>query len=264
MVRYHIVDAFADKIFSGNQAGVCVLESWPENALMQKIAQENNLSETAFIVRKDDHYGLRWFTPAVEIELCGHATLASAFVLFSFYDTNAQTLNFDTKSGVLEVERKGDLLEMNFPVRKQEKTEITDAMKRAVKAPILSAYSGYNLMLELENESRVRDLEPDITEIKKLAEYHGVIVTARGSDCDFVSRFFAPNVGVNEDPVTGSTHTSLVPFWSARLGKKELKARQLSKRGGSLYCRDGGERIFIAGKASLYLSGGEIFLDSVS
>ena len=254
-MRYYIVDAFTDRLFSGNQAGVCILETWPEDATMQDIAAENNLSETAFAAHDGAHYKLRWFTPATEIELCGHATLATAFVLANFVEPEAAEFEFHTLSGPLFVRRNGDLFELNFPVRAQQETEVTAQMRRAVDKLVVSAYAGYNLMLELEDENAVRDLVPDIEAIRDLRDYHGVIATARGSDCDFVSRFFAPNVGVDEDPVTGSTHTSLVPFWAARLGREELTARQLSKRGGMLYCRYAGDRVHISGHARLYLTG---------
>ena len=257
-MQYFMVDAFTDKLFSGNQAGVCVPETWPKDATMQSIAAENNLSETAFVVKDGAHYDLRWFTPAVEIELCGHATLATAFVLANHVDTDVDAFEFHTLSGPLFVRRQDDLFELNFPVRTQEKIAVTDEMRRALgktNTPVLSAYGGYNLMLELADEAAVLDLVPDIEAIRRLRAYHGVIVTAAGSDCDFVSRFFAPNVGVDEDPVTGSTHTSLVPYWAARLGRDELTARQLSKRGGTLYCRNAGERVHISGHARLYLSG---------
>ncbi len=259
-MKYYVVDAFADEVFRGNQAGVCVPDAPLGAEIMQKIAAENNLSETAFVVKNGGHYDLRWFTPSTEIELCGHATLGTAFVLSSLCDTTASSFEFHTLSGVLKVAKvvhpeAGDLLEMDFPVRPLVDTAVTEAMLAAAGVPIRAAWGGYNLMLELESEKAVKDLEPDIAAIKRLKEYHGVIVTARGESCDFVSRFFAPNVGVNEDPVTGSSHTTLIPLWSKRLGKTAMVARQLSKRGGTLYCRNAGERVLIAGKACLYLTG---------
>ena len=259
-MKYYVVDAFADEVFHGNQAGVCVTDAPLETGIMQKIAAENNLSETAFVVKNGTHYDLRWFTPAVEIELCGHATLGTAFVLSSLYDAAAPSFEFHTLSGVLKVSKTrhpvaGELLEMDFPVRPLIEIAATEAMSAAVNAPVRAAWGGYNLMLELENENTVKNLEPDIAAIKNLREYHGVIVTAKGESCDFVSRFFAPNVGINEDPVTGSSHTTLIPLWSKRLGKTEMTARQLSKRGGTLYCKNAGERVLIAGKACLYMAG---------
>lgn len=254
-MRYYIVDAFTDKVFGGNQAGVCVLDAPLKTETMQNIAMENKLSETAFAVRNGVHYDLRWFTPVVEDELCGHATLATAFVLSTLYDKEAPSFEFHTLSGVLTVARSGELLEMNFPVRTFAETGITETMRNAVGTTVLKAWSGYNLMLELPDEETVRNFQPDIAAIKKLTDYHGLIVTAKGDSCDFVSRFFAPLVGVDEDPVTGSSHTSLIPLWSQRLGKAEMTARQLSKRGGTLYCRNAGDRVLIAGKACLYLTG---------
>ena len=255
-MHYFVIDAFTDKLFHGNPAGVCVVDFWPEISLMQKIAAENNLPETAFVVKADDHYHLRWFTPTMEIPLCGHGTLATAYVLANYFDQKATQFEFTTeKSGSLHVEKKDELFELNFPVREQTPTSITEAMQRAVKVPIKGAYHGYNLMLELADEHTVQTLEPDIEQILKLADYHGVIVTAKGDSCDFVSRFFAPVTGSAEDPVTGSTHTVLIPFWSKRLGKNEMFAKQLSKRGGALYCKHADDRVYIAGSARLYLSG---------
>lgn len=257
---YFVVDAFTDKLFSGNPAGVCALPSWPDAGLMQNIARENNLSETAFVVGGGPDYELRWFTPAVEIELCGHATLATAFILCSFFGAGRETMKFSTQSGILSVEPKGDLLEMNFPARQQSRVEIDARMTKAVSVPVLGAYAGYNLTLELEDEKAIRELSPDLEAVRGLSEYHGLIVTARGENCDFVSRFFAPNMGIDEDPVTGSSHASLIPFWSERLGKTEMLARQLSSRGGTLHCRQAGDRVYIAGQAKLYLTG-EIQID---
>ena len=255
-MRYYIVDAFADRLFQGNQAGVCILDTLPEDGLMQTIARENNLAETAFVAPEGNAYRLRWFTPAVEIELCGHATLAAAYVLFRYDAPSAAALTFHTLSGVLTVTQGEDgLLVMDFPLRAQVSVPITDTMRQAVAgAKILSAYGGYNLMLELADEDVVRTLAPDLSAIRQLP-YHGVIVTAPATDCDFVSRFFAPNVGIDEDPVTGSTHTSLTPYWAARLGKQTLLARQLSSRGGTLLCTLDENRVRIAGRAQLYLVG---------
>lgn len=254
-MRYYLVDAFAARPFEGNQAGVCMLNTPLRAETMQQIAAENNLAETAFLLPDGDAFQLRWFTPAVEIALCGHATLASAYVLFHEEGYAGDTITFHTQSGALHVSRDGDRLRMDFPIRTQTPVAITDAMREAIGAPILSAYGGYNLMLELPDAQSVRALVPDIAKIKALDAYHGVIVTAPGDDCDFVSRFFAPNVGIAEDPVTGSTHTSLVPYWAARLGKEHLVARQLSRRGGTLWCTLAGDRVQIAGTACLYLKG---------
>lgn len=255
-MRYYVIDAFTDHIFSGNQAGVCLCDTWPEDALMQSIAREGNLSDTAFAVLQGDHWGLRWFTPTMEIDLCGHATLATAYVLMMMEHPEQTVVRFISPSGLLTVTRQDDRLEMDFPMRTQGPVAITDTMRAAaVDANIVEAFGGYNLMLRLESAEAVRTLKPDFQAIRQLDAYHGVIVTAPGDDCDFVSRFFAPIIGIDEDPVTGSTHTSLVPYWAERLGKRAFVARQLSARGGTLWCRDEGERIAIAGQAQLYLTG---------
>lgn len=254
-MRYYVVHAFTDALFAGNPAGVCLLDRFPEDELMLRIAAENRLSETAFAVPEGDDYTLRWFTPAVEVPLCGHATLATAYVLLRILTPERERVVFHTKSGALTVARRGDLLEMDFPIRRQQPTEVTSAMREAVGMPILEAYAGHSLMLLLESEEAVRSLAPDIERIRQLTPYHGVIVTAKGDEADFVSRFFIPTAGIAEDPVTGSTHTVLAPFWEERLGKTELVARQLSARGGTLYCRREGERVFIAGQACLYAEG---------
>lgn len=258
-MRYYMVDAFSEKPFHGNQAGVCLPQEPLAPDLMQRIAMENNLSETAFAIRRGDAlYSLRWFTPSVEIELCGHATLATAFVLFSTDEKDKQLLTFDTASGVLTVSREGDLLLMNFPIRSQAPVEVTDIIRKAVDQTILEAHGGYNLQLLLESEDAVRACVPDIRAIRAL-DYHGVTVTAQGDDVDFVSRFFAPNVGIDEDPVTGSTHTSLTPFWAERLGKTSMKAKQLSARGGELTLRLADDRVLIGGNACFYMVGGIIY-----
>lgn len=258
-MRYYVVDAFTDELFKGNPAGVCVLDEPMDASVMQNIAMENNLSETAFVVKSSSGYDLRWFTPAKEIELCGHATLATACVLSTVCDSNANPLEFNTLSGILKVRHVGELYELDFPVRSATETPISENMKAAVGVPIKGAWGGYNLMLELGDEKTIRDLNPDIDAIRRLEDWHGLIVTAAGESCDFVSRYFAPNFGVNEDPVTGSSHTTLIPFWSERLGKDKMTARQLSKRGGVLYCQNAGQRVLIAGRAVLYMKG-EILL----
>ena len=234
-------------------------EALPE-AAMQSIANENNLAETAFIVpREDSDYDLRWFTPVTEIDLCGHATLAGAFILHEVLGTGKERYRFHTKSGPLIVTPKSDLYEMDFPAWPLERIEVTEQMKQALGCDILEAHLARDLILLLESEAAVRDLRPDFAAIAALPEAHGVSVTAKGSNCDFVSRFFAPNMGIDEDHVTGSVHSELIPFWAARLGKDHLTARQLSPRGGTLICENCGERVKIAGWARLYLRG-EIFV----
>ena len=256
-MKYYVVDAFSERIFTGNQAGVCLVEKDLSSDIMQSIAAENNLAETAFITRRGEDYDLRWFTPEMEIDLCGHATLASAFVVFNFVDHQVDTVNFHTQSGVLTVVRKDNLLEMDFPSRPPQPVPVTPLMSASIGAPVLEAHISRDLVLLVESEEMVRSLAPNMELIKTIPEVLGVVVTAPGQTCDFVSRFFAPSVDSlsPEDPVTGSTHCNLIPFWSARLGRTELLARQLSKRGGTLFCRDYGQRVKIAGKAALYLTG---------
>jgi len=260
-MKYYIADAFSDKPFTGNPAGVCVLDAPLPEELMQGIASENNLAETAFVVpREDSEYDLRWFTPVTEIDLCGHATLASAFVLHEVLGAGKESCRFHTHSGLLEVTpRENGLYEMDFPAWPLERIEVTQQMRQAIGCDILEAHQARDMILLLESEEAVRDLRPDFAAIAALPEDHGVSVTARGSSCDFVSRFFAPNMGINEDHVTGSLHSELIPFWAARLGKNTLIARQLSPRGGTLYCENRGDRVKIAGRARLYLKG-EIFV----
>ena len=260
-IKYFIVDAFADKLFSGNPAGVCLLNEWLPDELMQSIATENNLAETAFVVKRDGFYDLRWFTPVSEIDLCGHATLASAFVVTNFLDNGTADMDFHTRSGVLNVKKTDDFFEMDFPSRMPEEIEITALMEHAIRAPVREAHMSRDMLLLVDNEEQVVNLKPDFNLVADLPDCLGVIVTAKGDTADFVSRFFAPNEGVPEDPVTGSAHSTLIPFWAERLGKDKMTAKQLSKRGGTLYCQNCGDRVKMSGKAVLYLQG-EIMLDS--
>lgn len=255
MIKYYIVDAFTQDLFSGNQAGVCLLDDWLDDSLMQNIAAENNLAETAFAVNKGDHYELRWFTPKVEIDLCGHATLATAFIITKYVNESIVNIDFHTKSGILSVTKKGNLFEMNFPARMPEKIGIDTIFKEAINTDIQEAYLSRDLLLVVENEEQVRSLQPNLDLMKKIPQGFGLIVTAKGTTVDFVSRFFAPKAGIPEDPVTGSSHATLIPFWSERLKKQKMTARQLSKRGGTLYCESLGNRISISGYAKLYLEG---------
>jgi len=250
------VDAFTGRLFEGNPAAVCPLDQWLPAALMQDIAAENNLAETAFIVPAGKEYEIRWFTPAVEVDLCGHATLASAYVLFEYLGYPGQEIIFHSaRSGMLKVSRRGDLLLMDFPSDILERVSLEDEIQAAIGLRPLETWKGRSdLIALLEGESAVKQLSPDFTRVNQL-DCRGLIVTAAGDTADFVSRFFGPRVGINEDPVTGSAHTSLTPLWSARLGKKELTARQLSKRGGSLRCTYLGARCLIGGEAKLYLTG---------
>jgi len=258
-MNYYIVDAFTDTLFRGNQAGVCLLDEWPADALMQNIAAENNLAETAFVVNRGDYYDLRWFTPEVEIDLCGHATLASAFVIANFVDTDVLDMDFHTMSGILSVRKSHDLYEMDFPARAPVQIEPTAQMSQAIGLPVREAHLSRDLLLLVDSEQEVRDLKPNFELLKQIPDCFAVIVTAKGTDVDFVSRFFAPDAGVPEDPVTGSAHCSLIPFWAERLQKKKMIARQLSKRGGTLFCEHRDDRVKIAGKAVLYLQG-ELFV----
>ncbi len=253
-MKYYVADAFVNAPFTGNPAGVGLLDAWPDEELLQSVATQNNLSETAYLVKRDDIYELRWFTPEFEIDLCGHATLASAFILFSFVEKDASVVRFSTVSGVLSVARRGDLFEMDFPSKPMKRQAITSDMEKAVGEFVLEAHSDRDLILLLESESAVERCMPNQTLVREM-DCFALCVTAKGESCDFVSRFFAPEAGIFEDPVTGSSHSELIPFWSSRLGKAEMTAKQLSKRGGTIYCRDCGERVKIAGKARLYLEG---------
>ena len=250
-MKQFIVDAFTDRVFHGNQAAVCVLDRWLPEELMMDITLENNFSETAFTVKEGEKYRLRWFTPGGEIDLCGHATLATAFVLLNYYEKDAQRVVFSTMSGDLIVNRKGELFEMEFPAYDLKPVPVTAAMEEALGAPVKEAYLARDLLCVLEDEETVRKLRPDL---EKIREIEGLLlhVTARGSREDCVSRSFAPKLSVAEDPVCGSGHCHIIPYWADALGKDELVAYQASRRGGTLYCRREGEKIFLAGKAALY------------
>jgi PhzF family phenazine biosynthesis protein len=250
------VDAFTSEVFSGNPAAVCILDSWIDDNLLQSIAAENNLSETAFLVRDDDGFDIRWFTPRTEVTLCGHATLASAFVLFTCRDWSEEKIRFHTrKSGQLVVSKHNGLIEMDFPSRPTHNIVPPRGLDEALGVtPIAVLGSVEDLMFVLDSEKAVRELQPDFSALERL-ECRGIIVTSGGSRSDFVSRFFAPGVGIPEDPVTGSAHCVLVPYWSSELHKKNLHAFQISKRGGELFCVNTGDRVKISGKAVLYLEG---------
>ncbi len=250
-MKQFTVDAFTDKIFGGNPAAVCVVETFPPAELMQNIAMENNFSETAFVAREGNAYRLRWFTPAVEVDFCGHATLATAFVLFNFYEQTSSRIEFETLHGRFMVERRGKLFEMNFPAYKPKRISVTEAMSAAIHAPISEAYLARDLIMVLESAEVVEKLAPDFDKLSRLDGLTQA-VTAAGKEFDCVSRVFAPKVNVPEDPVTGSTHCAIIPYWAARLGKERLTARQASKRGGVLHCEVAGERVKISGSAALY------------
>lgn len=260
-LRLYQVDAFTDKLFGGNPAAVCPLSEWLNDDLLQKIAMENNLAETAFYVRQNDRYEIRWFTPKVEVDLCGHATLAAAYVLFNCEGNSADTINFHSpRSGKLAVGRSSDWLTLDFPVDVFQSVPVSDEIARCFDQRPLEAFKGKtDYMLVYEKESDITDIHPQFDAIAAL-EARGVIVTSRGKNVDFVSRFFAPQCGINEDPVTGSAHTTLTPYWSEKLNKTELTALQLSGRVGYLQCRFLGERVEISGQGKLYLVG-EICVD---
>ncbi|MFP5109523.1 PhzF family phenazine biosynthesis protein [Neobacillus sp. C211] len=251
-MRYYVVDAFADKVFEGNPAGVCIMEEWLPEDTMQKIAIENNLSETAFAVKEEDGYRLRWFTPGGEINLCGHATLATAYVIMNYVETQLETVRFDTMSGVLTVNKINELYEMDFPAVVSKEFPVTKQMVDALGTTPIEVYLNRDFLLVLESEETVNNLNPDFSKLEQLPEGLGVIVTAKGNKYDFVSRAFFPKLKVNEDPVCGSAHCGLVPFWAERLKKSEMVARQLSSRGGTLYCKHEDTRVRMAGKAALY------------
>lgn len=260
-LKIYQIDAFTDEVFGGNPAAVCPLDEWPDDFLLQKIAMENNLAETAFYVKNGDIYEIRWFTPTVEVDLCGHATLATAYVLLSYENHEGNTIRFHSpRSGALTVARNKDLLTLNFPADVFTEVDLSSELLRCFEVKPQAAYRGKtDYMLVFENEDEINGLVPVLESISQL-DGRGVIVTAKGGEVDFVSRFFAPQSGVNEDPVTGSAHTTLMPYWVAQLGKNELTARQLSSRKGELQCKLLGDRVDISGKAKLYMKG-EIYVD---
>jgi PhzF family phenazine biosynthesis protein len=248
------VDAFTSTLFGGNPAAVCPLDTWLPDELMQKLAAENNLSETAFFVKEETGYHLRWFTPEFEIDLCGHATLATAFVLFNQLGSQDEVLKFRTKSGILEVRKKGDLVELDFPSRMPQPCVAPDALLQGINLPPLKVLKSRDYFLVYEDEELIPQIVPDFNFLNQL-DTIGVIVTAASKEVDFVSRFFVPNSVIGEDPVTGSAHCNLVPYWAKELGKDTLSAKQLSPRGGELLCENKGERVTMAGNAVLYLKG---------
>lgn len=256
-LEFHQVDAFTDQPFAGNPAMVYRLERWLDEALMQRIAAEHNLAETAFVVKEGSAWHIRWFTPVSEVPLCGHATLAAAKVLFDLYQEPAEVLNFTCLSGALQVTRQGERLELDFPVRRAQQVaqDLHQQAERAlggeveqVLALVDADRSVQELMVVLASEAELRELKPDLSALATLPGL-GVLITAAGQEHDFVSRYFAPSIGIDEDPVTGSTHCILMPYWVERLGRTTLNAFQCSARGGELLCRLEGERVKIAGHA---------------
>jgi PhzF family phenazine biosynthesis protein len=251
---YYEVAAFTTAAFGGNPAGVCLLAGWLADAVLQQIAANNKLSETAFLVPRGAEFELRWFTPTTEVDLCGHATLAAAAVLWGEGRLPEETVRFQSRSGVLPVTRQGDVLTLDFPSRPPFPIAAPAALSSGLRATPREVHQARDCLALLASEAEVRALRPDFALLKTL-DCLGIIATAPGTDCDFVSRFFAPRAGIDEDPVTGSAHCTLIPFWAARLGKTTLSARQLSLRGGVLDCELVGDRVRIGGRAVLYLRG---------
>jgi PhzF family phenazine biosynthesis protein len=257
-LKLYQVDAFTSKIFGGNPAAVVPLESWLPTETMQALALENNLAETVFFVKEAENWRIRWFTPEVEIDLCGHATLASAWVLWNLLGESGKIIIFDSKSGPLSVTRDGSLLELDFPSRPPQKTAVHNRLIDGLGTQPLEILAARDYLVVYHHWEEVRDLQPDFSVLAKIDKM--VIATAPGGridgeEIDFVSRFFAPQSGVPEDPVTGSAHSTLVPYWAQRLGKHSLRAKQISKRGGDLWCQFRGDRVGIAGECVLYLTG---------
>jgi PhzF family phenazine biosynthesis protein len=250
------VDAFADELFKGNPAAVIPLNAWIDDVLMQNIAMENNLSETVFFVKSNDKYEIRWFTPSVEVDICGHATLASAYVLFNHLGYASNKIIFHShRSGELIVTRVDDLLTLNFPTDEITEVVISDEIRSCFKSTPVKAFKGRNdLMIVFSSEAELRDMQPNFINLSKL-NARGIIVTAKGDQVDFVSRFFGPQSGIDEDPVTGSAHTTLIPYWREVLGREEMDALQVSPRGGKLRCKYKGNRIEISGTGVLYMVG---------
>jgi len=250
-MKQYIVDAFTNKPFSGNPAAVCVMDSWPSEESMMRLAMENNLSETAFIVKEDAGYHLRWFTPGTEVELCGHATLASSFVILNYYEPESDLVRFNTLSGILTVRKKGNLYEMDFPTYELKEIPVTDAMEQAFGVRPVRALLGLDLVAVFDHEAQVRSMNPD-QELLKGIEGRIQNATAAGTETDCVSRSFCPKLAVAEDPVCGSAHCQIADYWSGVLGKKKIFAYQASKRGGYLHCElPGNGRISISGEAAL-------------
>ena len=255
-IRIFQIDAFTDKVFHGNPAAVCVLDEWIEVEKMQKIGAENNLAETAFVLKKDNDFEIRWFTPTVEVDLCGHATLAAAYVLYKYYNYQSKKINFHSlKSGLLSVEKDKEYFTLDFPTDNYKKVNTPQVLIDAFGIIPAETYRGKtDYLLLFSTQDEIERIEPDLNLIATV-DARGVIVSAPGKKTDFVSRFFGPQSGINEDPVTGSAHTTLTPVWSEKLGKANLTAKQLSKRQGDLICELQGSRVRITGKAVTYMTG---------
>jgi len=255
-MKIYQVDAFSTRLFSGNPAAVVPMEEWLDPEIMQRIAMENNLAETAFIVPTGEGFHIRWFTPKVEVDLCGHATLATAHVLYNHLGFNGPELKFTSRSGQLRVYREASRYVLDFPADEFDPAEMPEGMLEALggKEPMFCYLGKTDYMVVYEKQSDIEQMKPDFTQLGKV-KARGIIVTAPGEWVDFVSRFFGPQVGINEDPVTGSAHTTLIPYWGRQLAKTELTARQLSERGGDIFCKNLGSRVEIAGNAITYLEG---------
>ena len=251
-IKQYQIDAFATRAFEGNPAAVCPLESWLDDGILQAIAEENNLSETAFFVPSKKGFQLRWFTPDKEVDLCGHATLASAHVIFEILGYTNQAITFETRSGDLFVERNGKLLKMDFPARPPAPCMLSEIMVKGLGQRPVEVLAADDYMAVFDSEATIRAITPDQSLLSQL-DLRGVIVTARGTDVDFVSRFFAPKYGIPEDPVTGSTHCTLAPYWANKLGKNILSARQVSRRGGNIACEVNSGRVMLSGCAVTFM-----------
>lgn len=256
-IKLFKIDAFTDELFEGNPAAVCPLDEWLADELLQKIALENNLAETAFFVQlDDDSFQLRWFTPEIEMDLCGHATLASAYVLFEELGYQYESIDFETKSGTLSVQKIGNFYEMDFPARPPVRAKLPEVIRKSLNIQPLEVWKARDYLLVYEDEETINDLTPNESILSTInIDPGGIIVTAEGDEADFVSRFFTPQASIFEDPVTGSAHCTLVPFWAERLDKHDFHALQISERGGELFCGLDNNRVYIRGKATKYLEG---------
>ncbi len=252
---FHL-DTFTNQLFKGNPAAVIPLQNWLSKDLMQKIAFENNLPETAFFINEGEQFSIKWFTPTTEVDLCGHATLASAYILYNFYNYDKPEILFDSNSGILKVTKNEDLITLNFPAVDREEVETPPGMILGLGSVVPNEVYKVkdDFMAVLDSEKEIQNLQPDFITLKKI-NARGIIVTAKGNNVDFVSRFFGPQSGIDEDPVTGSAHTKLIPYWAEILGKNEMIAKQLSERGGDLICKLIGDRVEISGQAKLYMTG---------
>ena len=255
-LKLYQVDAFTNRLFSGNPAAVCIIDTWLDDQLMQNIALENNLSETAFVVPKGNDFEIRWFTPTIEVDLCGHATLAAGHVIFNYTDFSSNEITFESKErGLLKVKKEGEFLTLDFPADELKKVSPPEDLIIVLEIEPIECYKGRSdFMFVFASRQEVENIKVDCSLVSCIG-FRGIIVTAKGAEVDFVSRFFAPGAGILEDPVTGSAHTTLTPYWSEKLGKNELTAKQLSARGGELRCKMAGDRVLISGQAKTYLVG---------